>query len=111
MTATGWITETVDSGGDVGGITSLAIDRQDHPHIAYYDATHRGIKYARWTGTQWQIFVVDTAVGDGLPISLGLDAQDLPRIAYTSWDRVGTNSSLKLAWGEWAHYFPMILRP
>jgi hypothetical protein len=110
-TATGWITETVDSGGDVGGITSLAIDRQDHPHIAYYDATHRGIKYARWTGTQWQIFVVDTAVGDDLPISLGLDAQDLPRIAYTSWDRVSTNSSLKLAWGEWAHYFPIMLTP
>ena len=33
----GWEIETVVSSGDVGKFASLALDRQDRPHISYFD--------------------------------------------------------------------------
>jgi hypothetical protein len=47
-----WQCDTVDSGGDVGKESSIAIDPA-HPGvvgIAYHDATHGQLKYARGTG-------------------------------------------------------------
>lgn len=41
-----WEIYTVDSNGDVGLFTSIAIDSTDHPHISYYDKTEGELKYA-----------------------------------------------------------------
>ena len=92
-----WMTETVDSLGDVGEFASLALDSMDRPHIAYRDSTNGSLKYARWTGSNWEIETVDSA--DRECISLAVDRNNRPHISYhdgvarnlryAHWDGVG----------------------
>jgi len=92
-----WIIQTVDSAGDVGYPTSLALDPLGNPAIAYYDYDNHILKYAHWDGTSWKIEIVDyvgTFAGWGkyysYRISLAFDLLGNPAIAYYNaepyWD-------------------------
>ncbi|MCU0610715.1 MAG: hypothetical protein MUE60_02870, partial [Candidatus Eisenbacteria bacterium] len=48
---TGWHFQIVDSEGDVGRWTSLALDSSYHPHISYYDHGSGDLRYARLAPT------------------------------------------------------------
>ena len=41
-----WYVETVDSTGNVGAFTSIAIDANDNPHISYGSYANADLKYA-----------------------------------------------------------------
>lgn len=98
-----WQCDTIDSGDGVGMYTSIDIDSDDKPHIAYYDRGKIGLKYARLGGVDtncgpgnaWSCRVIDGS-DYGMYASLYVDqsAGDLPHIAY--YDK--TNGKLKYAY-------------
>ncbi|MFQ5878915.1 MAG: hypothetical protein ACE5IZ_01910 [Dehalococcoidia bacterium] len=63
-------------------ITSLALDSQGNPWIAYSD--EKEMRLAIWDGSQWQVQTVATSGQNplGQIVILKLDAQDRPHIGY-----------------------------
>ena len=116
-TGSEWVTETVDSSGDVGYQTSLALDSDGHAHISYVERVYLGglgrrsrvegggwyrLRYAEWTGTRW---ITEAVASDpdwdvGLGNSLALDSQGRPQITYYDQGR----DAIMYAWrteGGW----------
>jgi hypothetical protein len=81
-TAIPFASETVDSAGDVGQESSLALDSSGIPHIAYRDVTNDSLKYAVLSGATWVSGMVETSVGQLGP-SLALDDSGSLHVAYT----------------------------
>jgi fibronectin type 3 domain-containing protein len=88
-----WSIETVDSTGDVGELTSMALDSNGYPHISYSDITNRYLKYAKWTGSAWSNEAVDSGGNVGGGSSIALDSNGYPHISYYDF----TNYDLKYA--------------
>jgi hypothetical protein len=76
-----WLIETVDPQPYTGVGTSLALDGQDRPHIAY-EYAYGGLRYAAFDGTRWHTATVDGFGPTGIGPSLALDAAGRPHIAY-----------------------------
>jgi hypothetical protein len=94
---TAWNIETVDPRHEdwewQGEFSSLALDRDDYPHISFYRSTYSELKYARWNGTAWNIEVVEAYGLTGHHTSISLDADDNPHISYFNFG----NDAIKYA--------------
>jgi hypothetical protein len=91
-----WTFETVDSEGDVGKFSSLALTSNSLARIAYWDATNMDLKCAAKTPSgSWLIMTVDSEGRVGEYPSLTLRPNGVPCISYEDQ----TNGDLKFA--EW----------
>lgn len=65
--------------------TSIALDKQGHPHITYYIPAGSRLMYTYFSGSTWAApVVVEDAGVVGETSSLVMDSSDRPRVAY--WD-------------------------
>ena len=92
----GWEITIIDSGGNVGQYSSLAIDSEGYPCISYYNSSSCNLQFARYTGTGWNIEVVDDTGDIGWYTSLALDGLGYPHISYYDF----MNGDLKYAFSN-----------
>jgi hypothetical protein len=91
-----WDIHIVDSEGDVGWWTSIALDSSGNPHISYFDRSHEHLKYAsKWLPRLWTRATVDSGDTVGQFTSIALDSSG-PHISYTDFVGEG-NRDLKYA--------------
>jgi len=77
--------QTVEGGPGqyVGEFSSLKLDRQGRPHIAYYDGLLGRLRYAHHDGSDWHLETADPTLDDtGQFASIALDSLGQPHIAY-----------------------------
>ncbi len=87
--ASNWNTVTVDSAGDIGDYSSIAIDSGNNVHISYHDFDNDILKYAECNATDnctqsssWNTAIVDDASGVGEFSSIASDDNDTIHISY-----------------------------
>ena len=95
-TASNWGVVTLDSVGDTGYYTSIAIDSNDAIHISYHDNTNEDLKYATCSsgctsGSNWNKVTLDETGNTGRDTSIAIDANDAVHISYRDY----TNGDLK----------------
>ncbi len=92
--ASGWTISTIDSAGDVGPDTSIAIDSNNKVHISYVDNVNADLKYATNASGSWVVSTIDGAEGAvGIHSSIAIDSNNNVHISY--YDTI--NGHLKYA--------------
>jgi hypothetical protein len=90
---TPWWNTRVDTVGNLAWDSSLALDAEGNPHIAYHDVGNGDLKYASKSGGSWTVETVEPTGQTGSFASLAIDAKGNPQIAYYD----STNHDLKFA--------------
>jgi hypothetical protein len=78
-----WTIERVDTLGNVGQFTSLALDASGYPHVSYFDASATALKYAYKDISGWHLEVADNSGDVGRHTGLALDPSGVPHVSYS----------------------------
>ncbi|MEW6407977.1 MAG: chitobiase/beta-hexosaminidase C-terminal domain-containing protein [Patescibacteria group bacterium] len=94
--ADGWYCRVIDSPGNVGGWSSIALDSNEKVHISYCDDTNYALRYATNSAGSWITSTLDSS--GGAWSSLAIDPNNKVHIAYNSLDGLKYNTN---AYGSW----------
>src|SRR3989304_3819553 len=93
-----WGTATVDSTGDTGKYTSIAVGTSGAAYISYYDNDNLALKYATNVSGAWGTTTLDSTGNTGLYTSIAVGASGGVYISYYD----ATNGDLKYATNTYA---------
>jgi hypothetical protein len=82
-----WSVQTIDKSPEVGAFSSIAVDRQDNIHIAYYDDRLDDLRYSAYKSDLWKYYALTGKEKDGFFSSLSLDNAGVPYIAFYVYDQ------------------------
>lgn len=85
-----WVSSTIESIGNVGTHTSIAVDANEKVHISYYDFTRGMLKYTTNVTGNWVTSIIDS--GGDYDTGISLDANGKVHIVYD-----GTGGDIKYA--------------
>ena len=77
-----WAIEAVDADNDSGRYTSIAVDADDRPHIAYQDDGYGAARYGYRAADGWDIKTVWDGGMNARYLALALDAAQRPHVAF-----------------------------
>ena len=93
----GW--QITDPISDSGIYSSLALDRNDRPHVSY---SNGNLMYAQFIGEGWATELVDPDNPEVVATSLVLDSNERPNIAYATLDTPGSLHYARWTGSSWA---------
>ncbi|UCF07324.1 MAG: hypothetical protein JSW28_06625 [Thermoplasmata archaeon] len=100
-----WNKYTIDSGGNVGGYSSIALDSMDGIHISYFDYTYSDLKYAfEPVGGSWTTYTVDSTGDVGKYTSIAIDDLNGVHISYFDETNYDLKYAFKPSGGVWNTY-------
>ena len=96
---TSWEVEEVDNEGSTGRYSSIAVDHEGNPHIAYVNesTTPRQVLYAHHNGTSWSTEVVDTPYY-AYDTSIELGSDGTTHITYAVYNSSGNHYNLRYSY-------------
>jgi len=97
-----WVTSIIESEGNTGKYTSIAVDLNDKAHISYYDIDNSSLKYITNASGSWVNETIDDSASVGMYSSIGLDSNGKAHIGYYDvtnyYLKYATNAS-----GSWVY--------
>jgi hypothetical protein len=92
-----WYKYDVDTTGNVGEYSAIALNSTGFPQISYFDNTNDALKFVNLTSTGWKIQTVDLGASRiiGRYSSIAMDSNDYPHICY--YNESALDGNLKYA--------------
>ena len=79
----GWSVESIGSPAMTYKFgTTIAVDSQNRPHVAFYNEKEQALNYATRDGADWKLVAVDGDGDTGKFASIAIDPDDNPRISH-----------------------------
>jgi len=77
-----WSISTVDSVGDVGDYSSIAVNSSNNAHITYLDVSNENLKYAYYNGNSWINSTINSGGRVAHQTSITIDSSDNIHVSY-----------------------------
>jgi len=77
-----WSISTVDSVGDVGDYSSIAVNSSNNAHITYLDVSNENLKYAYYNGNSWINSTINSGGRVDHQTSIAIDSSDKIHVSY-----------------------------